>query len=74
MSEEQTDKETKSQGLEPVKPLTDEDLEAEIKVLEEQIPKTDEDKFGKKATEEPIDEGADDIRDVADEDIEKYGI
>ncbi len=58
-------------------PLTDDDLEAEIKILEEQIPKTDEDKFAKKKVLSEEFEGLDDIRmyeDLDDKQKEDYGL
>ncbi len=73
-------KETNSQGLEPEEPLTenitDEDLDREIKILEEQIPKSDDDKFRKKPKKDEIfEQGADNVSEVSEEELEKdYGL
>lgn len=81
MSEELTDsiEEEAKQGMdtskEPLTPQADIDLQHEIDILEKSLPKTDADKYEKKQKQDKIfDEGADDIREVDEKDLDKYGI
>lgn len=83
MSEEQTD-DTQSETngeintfakTKDTQPLTDLDLEREIKILEEAIPKTDQDKFTTREQKEAeYEEGVDNIEDISEEEEKNYGI
>ncbi len=77
-TQSETSEVTNRQGTQPLAgDISDEDLEAEIKILEEQIPMSDDDKFRKKdkKQDEIFEEGADDVKELSEEQLEKdYGI